>query len=138
MCRRRDRGTSLHSPLRSACFATVAWRLPTRELPQVSLCKTGDSFIEERVSGIYRCVPPPWRYLALHSTLLKPCPHRRKNKEMLKGVAFPTCISVNHCVCANSPTDEVTDTLKTGDVVKMCGFASALLSMQYFGIYLLG
>ena len=44
----------------------------------------------------------------------------RKDKEMKKGIAFPTCVSVNNCICHNSPLKSETDVLlKDGDVVKV-------------------
>lgn len=39
---------------------------------------------------------------------------------MKKGIAFPTCLSVNNCVCHFSPVrSEVDVLLKSGDVVKI-------------------
>lgn len=39
---------------------------------------------------------------------------------MDKGVAFPTCVSVNECVCHNSPLpSEPQEPIKEGDVVKV-------------------
>ena len=55
----------------------------------------GDAYIQEAVGGLYK-----------------------KNKDMKKGVAFPTCVSVNECVCAFSPM-ESDQTLAAGDVVKV-------------------
>ncbi|KAL5293479.1 PA2G4 family protein [Megaselia abdita] len=44
----------------------------------------------------------------------------KKEKDLKKGIAFPTCISVNNCVCHFSPTKNDPDyVLKTGDVVKI-------------------
>ncbi|CAK8673997.1 proliferation-associated protein 2G4-like [Clavelina lepadiformis] len=45
----------------------------------------------------------------------------KKEKNMLKGVGFPTCISVNNCVCHYSPLDSEKDiiVMKKGDVVKI-------------------
>lgn len=44
----------------------------------------------------------------------------KKEKDLKKGIAFPTCLSVNNCVCHFSPAKNDTDyTLKAGDVVKM-------------------
>lgn len=44
----------------------------------------------------------------------------KKEKDLKKGIAFPTCISVNNCVCHFSPLASDTDVeLKDGDVVKM-------------------
>ncbi|KAL5011027.1 hypothetical protein ScPMuIL_013332 [Solemya velum] len=44
----------------------------------------------------------------------------KKDKEMKKGIAFPTCISVNNCICHFSPLKSEPDViLKDGDVVKI-------------------
>merc|ERR1712096_221596 len=45
----------------------------------------------------------------------------KREKEMLKGIAFPTCISVNNCVCHYSPLDSEKDVIELadGDVVKI-------------------
>lgn len=44
----------------------------------------------------------------------------KKEKELKKGVAFPTCLSVNNCICHFSPLVSDADVeLKDGDVVKM-------------------
>lgn len=44
----------------------------------------------------------------------------KKTHTMKKGIAFPTCVSVNNIVCHNSPVDsDPAQTLKTGDVVKI-------------------
>ena len=38
----------------------------------------------------------------------------------MKGIAFPTCISVNNCICHFSPlTTELVVTLADGDLVKI-------------------
>ena len=38
----------------------------------------------------------------------------------LTGIAFPTCLSVNNCICHFSPLKSENDvTLKDGDVVKV-------------------
>ena len=42
-----------------------------------------------------------------------------KTKKVEKGVAFPTCISVNECVCHNSPLTSESGTLAPGDMVKI-------------------
>jgi len=44
-----------------------------------------------------------------------------KGKTVEKGVAFPTCISVNECVCHNSPLESDTpgEILASGDLVKL-------------------
>jgi curved DNA binding protein len=43
-----------------------------------------------------------------------------KSKKLEKGVAFPTCISVNECVGHFSPFKSESRPLAEGDVVKMC------------------
>ncbi|CAK9091808.1 ERBB-3 BINDING PROTEIN 1 (StEBP1) [Durusdinium trenchii] len=49
------------------------------------------------------------------------CGSMFKSKTIEKGVAFPTSVSVNDCVCHNSPLASETDVyvLKEGDVVKL-------------------
>ena len=42
-----------------------------------------------------------------------------KSKKIEKGSAFPTCISVNECVCHYSPLQGESMELKEGDVVKI-------------------
>lgn len=59
------------------------------------LCKAGDALINKEVANIY------------------------KGKQVEKGVAFPTCVSVNSIVGHFSPNVEDTTTLKDGDVVKI-------------------
>lgn len=44
----------------------------------------------------------------------------KKEKDLKKGIAFPTCLSVNNCICHFSPTKNDADyLLKVGDVVKI-------------------
>jgi len=44
----------------------------------------------------------------------------KKDKKLLKGVAFPTCIAVNNCICHYSPLLSEPDTvLAAGDLVKL-------------------
>lgn len=43
-----------------------------------------------------------------------------KGKDVEKGIAVPTCVSVNNCVGHYSPLNDNTTELKEGDVVKMC------------------
>ena len=43
-----------------------------------------------------------------------------KSKKLEKGVAFPTCVSVNECVGHFSPFKSESRPLADGDVVKMC------------------
>lgn len=55
------------------------------------------------------------------SRALQPLYSKGKGEDrVLKGLAFPTCISVNEVVCHNSPADEATDhILVEGDVVRI-------------------
>jgi len=62
-----------------------------------SLCQLGDKLILEETSKVFK-----------------------KEKAMKKGIAFPTCISVNNCVCHFSPLlSEAAVVLKDGDIVKI-------------------
>lgn len=64
----------------------------------VELCILGDQLIEAGVAGIN---------------------NNPKRKVESKGIAFPTCISINNCVGHYSPLKDDTLVLKDGDVVKM-------------------
>ncbi|CAM9727689.1 unnamed protein product, partial [Discosporangium mesarthrocarpum] len=66
------------------------------------LCKFGDTVIEQRCSQIFR--------------------NKVKGVAVDKGVAFPTCVSVNECVVNNCPLDSEAGTIKplaVGDFVKI-------------------
>lgn len=61
------------------------------------ICELGDKLIIEETAKVFK-----------------------KEKDMKKGVAFPTCISVNNCICHFSPIPSEPDlVLCTGDVVKV-------------------
>ncbi|XP_064552478.1 proliferation-associated protein 2G4 [Drosophila montana] len=61
------------------------------------ICTKGDTLLTEETGKVYK-----------------------KEKELKKGIAFPTCLSVNNCVCHFSPAKNDADyTLKAGDVVKI-------------------
>lgn len=61
------------------------------------LCEKGDGLLLEETGKVFK-----------------------KEKELKKGIAFPTCLSVNNCVCHYSQTKNDTDyVLKNGDVVKI-------------------
>lgn len=63
----------------------------------LSLCEKGDAYIMQETGKIFK-----------------------KEKEMKKGIAFPTCISINNCVCHYSPLKSDPDViLKDGDLIKM-------------------
>ncbi|KAN0064386.1 hypothetical protein ACQY0O_002584 [Thecaphora frezii] len=64
----------------------------------IDLCQLGDKAVEEGTAAVY------------------------KDKKVLKGLAFPTSISINNIVCNYAPlaTDEAaSQALKAGDVVKI-------------------
>lgn len=62
----------------------------------IDLCELGDKLLTDQTSLIY------------------------KNKDIRKGIAFPTCVCVNNCICHFSPLkSEPAVELKEGDVVKL-------------------
>eukprot|EP00794_Sanderia_malayensis_P017632 gene17632-19386_t len=62
-----------------------------------SICEQGDKMILEETGKVFK-----------------------KEKEMNKGIGFPTCVSINNCVCHFSPLHSDHDTiLKNGDMVKI-------------------
>ncbi|KAL6520901.1 ERBB-3 BINDING PROTEIN 1 [Orobanche gracilis] len=63
----------------------------------VAICEKGDAFIREQSGNMYK--------------------HAKKKIE--RGVAFPTCISVNNTVCHFSPLASDNTVLKDGDIVKI-------------------
>ncbi len=74
--------------------AVIAQLAPGRLVADI--CAFGDELIEKSVSGMY------------------------KSKKVEKGIAFPTCVSVNECVGHYSPLKGETKALAEGDSVKMC------------------
>ncbi|UYV66099.1 PA2G4 [Cordylochernes scorpioides] len=63
----------------------------------VSLCELGDKLLQEETDKVFK-----------------------KEKEIKKGISFPTCLSVNNCICHYSPLKSESDyTLKDGDMVKI-------------------
>ncbi|KMT12363.1 hypothetical protein BVRB_5g102980 [Beta vulgaris subsp. vulgaris] len=63
----------------------------------VDICEKGDSYIREQSGNMYKNV----------------------KKKIERGVAFPTCISVNNVVCHFSPLASDESVLEDGDVVKI-------------------
>jgi len=62
-----------------------------------AICELGDKLILEETSKVYK-----------------------KEKELKKGIGFPTCISINNIICHFSPLHSETDILfKDGDLVKI-------------------
>ncbi|KAG7283201.1 hypothetical protein CRUP_004943, partial [Coryphaenoides rupestris] len=63
----------------------------------LSLCEKGDAYMVAETGKVFK-----------------------KEKDMKKGIAFPTSVSVNNCVCHFSPLKSDPDyTLKDGDLVKI-------------------
>lgn len=62
----------------------------------VDICEHGDNFITEKIGQVYKNV---------------------KNTE--KGIAFPTCISVNEVLCHFSPCSNCDQVLAENDIVKI-------------------
>ncbi|KAJ6742316.1 ERBB-3 BINDING PROTEIN 1 [Salix viminalis] len=63
----------------------------------VDICEKGDSFIREQTGNMYKNV----------------------KKKIERGVAFPTCVSVNNTVCHFSPLASDESCLEEGDIVKI-------------------
>lgn len=63
----------------------------------VDVCEKGDAFIKEQAGSMYKNV----------------------KKKIERGIAFPTCISVNNTVCHFSPLASDETVLQEGDVVKI-------------------
>ncbi|XP_074599841.1 proliferation-associated protein 2G4 [Brevipalpus obovatus] len=63
----------------------------------IKICETGDNLILEETNKVFK-----------------------KEKDLKKGIAFPTCVSVNNCICHFSPLRNDPDVkLKDGDMVKL-------------------
>lgn len=63
----------------------------------MELCELGDSIIIGETNSVFK-----------------------KEKDMRRGVAFPTCISINNCICHNSPLkSDPQIKLKKGDLIKI-------------------
>ncbi|CAI8023546.1 Proliferation-associated protein 2G4 [Geodia barretti] len=63
----------------------------------LNLCEMGDSLILEETGKVYK-----------------------KEKDMKKGIAFPTCVSINNCVCHFSPLkSDPPVCLTAGDLFKI-------------------
>ncbi|CAG9773079.1 unnamed protein product [Ceutorhynchus assimilis] len=61
------------------------------------ICNYGDELLNEETSKVFK-----------------------KEKELKKGIAFPTCVSVNNCICHFSPMPSEPDCiLKEGDLAKV-------------------
>uniref|UniRef100_A0A2P2LV18 ERBB-3 BINDING PROTEIN 1 n=2 Tax=Rhizophora mucronata TaxID=61149 RepID=A0A2P2LV18_RHIMU len=63
----------------------------------VDVCEKGDTFIKEQTSNVYKNV----------------------KRKIERGIAFPTCISVNNTICHFSPLASDETVLEEGDIVKI-------------------
>ena len=63
-----------------------------------TICQTVDSLIEEEVKKVFAS---------------------KKSKNLERGIAFPTCISVDHIMGHYSPLEEDSTQLKEGSMAKM-------------------
>lgn len=85
-----------------------------------SICEMGDGIMLEETGKLY------------NKKAKGPADEKKPPKKMEKGVAFPTCISVNEIVGHFSPLKGESRTLKSGDLIKVdlaChidGFISAV------------
>ena len=70
------------------------------------LCEAGDKLIMEKLAKVY------------------------KGKKVEKGLAFPTCVSLNNCCGHFSPLKEDSVDLKDGDVCKMCVSPYSILCLR--------
>jgi curved DNA binding protein len=62
------------------------------------VCQEGDAFIEEELKKIF---------------------NNKKSKKLERGIAFPTCVSVNHILGHYSPMADESTLLQEGDVAKI-------------------
>jgi len=68
----------------------------------IDICKLGDKLIGEGTDAVYNNKD------------------KTTGKVVAKGVAFPTCVSVNNCICHNSPIESCKEIiLAEGDLVKI-------------------
>merc|ERR1711878_234011 len=73
----------------------------------VDACKTGASVRDLCILGDQRLMEETSKAF-------------KKDKKITKGIAFPTCLSVNHAICHFSPlVSEADQTLEEGDMVKI-------------------
>ena len=84
----------------SFCLAALAKavELAVPEADIYTVCQTVDSFIEEEVKKVFAS---------------------KKSKKLERGIAFPTCISVNHIMGHYSPLEDESTQLVEGDMAKM-------------------
>ncbi|TFJ88220.1 hypothetical protein NSK_000571 [Nannochloropsis salina CCMP1776] len=83
----------------NAALDVVLSKIAVGKTP-LELSRAGDEVIEEKCKKIFT--------------------KKVKGRTIEKGVAFPTCVSINECVCHNSPlASEAQEPVKEGDLVKV-------------------
>ena len=88
--------------LNAALVATAATALPGTSTH--TICLTGDTALASRLATVYK----------------KATKGGKEGKGVGKGMAFPTCVSVNECACHYCPVSgEGAVVLQPGDLVKM-------------------
>ena len=58
--------------------------------------------------------------------------YKNVKKKIERGVAFPTCISVNNTVCHFSPLVSDETVMEAGDVLKMWAFLNFCFGFLFF------
>ena len=58
--------------------------------------------------------------------------YKNVKKKIERGVAFPTCISVNNTVCHFSPLASDETVMEAGDVLKMWAFLKFCFGFLFF------
>ena len=58
--------------------------------------------------------------------------YKNVKKKIERGVAFPTCISVNNTVCHFSPLASDETVMEAGDVLKMWAFLTFCFGFLFF------
>lgn len=96
----------------------------------LSLCEKGDAFITAETSKVFKKEKeikkgnggriPGLLSILVHKFNILQNNFKSNIVTCQTGIAFPTCVSVNNCVCHFSPLKSDPDyTLQDGDLVKM-------------------
>jgi len=85
------------------------------------ICKAGDAFIVSEASKHYnkRAKLDENDKKAMNKKQLEAAEAKNEGRVVLKGIAFPTCLSINEVAGHFSPMKQDTKQLKAGDVVKV-------------------
>lgn len=88
----------------------------------LSLCERGDDFIMKESGKIFKKEKEmkKGRLFCFSGCTCIELSSNSNISPRLPGIAFPTCVSVNNCVCHHSPLKSDPDVvLKDGDLVKV-------------------